>query len=1027
MSSIDGKNGKQYWRSLDQLADSPEFRQFTEREFPEGASEMTDPVTRRTFLKLMGASAALAGLTGCRRPVEKIIPYVVQPEEVIPGIPNYYATAMPFGTGAYGLVVENHEGRPTKIEGNPKHPSSLGGSNAFMQAQILGLYDPDRSQRVLHKGVSKKWSDFTAAWRELYPKFVENQGKGLAILSESFASPTMARLKAEFEAMFPQAVWATYEPVTDETLFEGIEIATGQAYQPRYHFDKADVVLSVDADFTLMESENVVNARGFIAGRRLKTEHDPMNRLYMVESMYTATGAVADHRLRLQSSQIGAFVAALAQELQAQGVPVSLDAIPVDGTAHFDKKWLEALAKDLAHAPGKCLIVAGRRQSPAVHAMVFALNTALGNIGQTVDYYPFQDVERPRLSSFTDLLAKIGNQDVNTLVMLGGNPVYDAPADMDMTRALKSLQHSIHLSSHVNETSKLAEWHLPQTHFLEAWGDVRAVDGTLSVVQPMIAPLFGAKSAIEVLSLLITGKDGRGYDLVRATWLPRLGELDFEQHWRKVLHEGVLENSAATPVVPGLNSESIRAYLQDHPIVVKSGMEIVFYASPATFDGRFANNGWLQELPDSMTKLTWDNAALMSATTAKELGVENENWVELSYRGKRLKMPVWVMPGMADKSVAVALGYGREAAGRVGDRVGFNTYRLRTSQALHFDQGLSVTKLPGTYEMACTQDHHGMDTEKLAADQIQKRLPMLIREMTLSDYQHHPDQIKRIKEHDRQIAKSLWKEPSYDEGYQWGMVIDLNACVGCNACTIACQSENNIPVVGKTEVRRGREMHWIRIDRYFTGNPEKPDDAEMVYQPVACHHCENAPCEQVCPFAATMHDKEGLNVMVYNRCVGTRYCLDNCPYKVRRFNFFNYTKATPEIVKMGMNPDVTVRFRGVMEKCTYCTQRINYTRIKVKNEFRNGTRPDQHIHDGEVVSACQQACPTQAITFGNINDPQSQVTQMKAINRDYEMLAELNIKPRTSYLAKVRNPNPELEPVAVPPTTDDDHSGGSHH
>ncbi len=1022
------QNGKEYWRSLDQLADTAEFRELVHREFPEQASEMTNPVTRRNFLTLMGASIALAGLAGCRRPVEKIMPYVIKPEEITPGVFQRYATTMPFGTSAYGVVVKSNEGRPTKIEGNEKHPSSLGAAHAFMQAAILGLYDPDRSRAVLQDGEQKEWGDFINAWRELYAQHSANKGAGLAVLGESFVSPTLARLQNEFRKNFPQARWVTYEPLGDENIYEGIKIAAGKGYQPVYQFGKADVILSLDSDFLYSESENIASARGFADGRRIQTEKDSMNRLYVVESALTVTGGMADHRMRLQNRQVGAFTAALAKELSAQGAAV--EAVRAARSENnFDKTWIGAVAKDLIRSRGRSLVVAGSRQPAEVHALVVAINSALDNIGSTVSYRELKDASLPNRKGLSELAAAMNEGQVQTLAIIGGNPVYDAPADLDFKAAMGKVKNTIHFSLYVDETSKASSWHVPQAHFLEGWGDARSADGSVSVIQPLIEPLFGGHSSVECLNLLTKASDDRGYSIVRDTWAPILKGKDFERMWRRVLHDGVLENSAGAAVSVKINSAAIAEFIQSHPFLQDTAeldnLEIVFKASASTYDGRFANNGWLQELPDPITKITWDNAAIMSSKTAQALGLQNvlingknqQPMIQLNYEGREIEMPVWVQPGHADYSIAVALGHGRESSGRVGTKAGFDVYKIRTSKAPYFDLGLKVTKSDKSYLIANVQDHSGLDSDTLVANEIKKRVPTILREATLSQYQKEPEfaqdaaGMKNLLDKDGKPYSIVDYPISYDEGYQWGMSIDLNACIGCNACTVACQSENNIPVVGKEQVSKGREMHWIRIDRYYSGSVDEP---EMAYQPVACQHCENAPCEQVCPVAATVHDKEGLNVMVYNRCVGTRYCLNNCPYKVRRFNFLEFNPGTSglggtpanEIEKMGKNPDVTVRMRGVMEKCTYCVQRISAGRIAAKKENRQ-------IRDGEVISACQQSCPTQAIVFGNINDPNSRVTQLKKMNRQYQLLEEINVRPRTSYLAKLRNPNPELETVKV--------------
>ena len=982
--------GREYWRSLDQLAETPEFREFLEREFPQGAAEFDNAISRRNFISLMGASMALAGLANCRRPVKKIIPYVAPPEEVIPGVASHYATTMPFGNSAYGLIVESHEGRPTKIEGNPDHPSTAGMSNVFLQASILGLYDPDRSKAILHDGQEADWTDFLDFWNSQYERFSLVDGEGLAILSESFSSPSLARLAGQFKRKFPKAKWIAYEPVSDENIFEGIKIASGQDLRPVYHYEKAKVILSLDSDFLYGESESIAAARGYADGRRLESEKDDMNRLYVVESGFSITGGMADHRLRTRSKLVGSFTAAVIRELGSQGVKIDaiFPQISFLAAPDFDRNWIKAVARDLIDNKGNCLIVAGHRQPPGVHAMTYAINHMLENIGNTVEFCPIEESRISNRAEFAVLTRQMSEGSITTLAILGGNPVYDACSDLKFKSALKKVENTIHLGLYADETSKEVNWHIPQSHYLESWGDTISANGTRGVIQPMIAPLFWGHNILELAGLIIYGEEASGYEIVRETWGGILPAGNFEKRWNRTLHDGFYDDGnkpeVKTTLAIGAIQEHLKNNISSYHAVIGDDIEIVFAASAAVFDGRFANNGWLQELPDPISKLTWDNAVFVSPTTAKELNLESEDVVSLEYKGNRLEAPAWILPGQADKSISIALGYGRESCGRIGDGVGFNAYLLRSSTAPDFDTGIIMSKTGIKYKLASAQDHSSMEGRPI------------VREATLEEYRNHLDFAPAMIEHPP--LKSLWKEHSYAEGYQWGMTIDLNACIGCNACTVACQSENNIPIVGKDQVSRGREMHWIRLDRYFSGDIENP---EMVHQPVACQQCENAPCEQVCPVAATVHDKEGLNVQVYNRCIGTRYCSNNCPYKVRRFNFYNFTKDTPEIVKMAQNPDVTVRSRGVMEKCTYCLQRISEAKIAAKAKGRT-------VADGEIVTACQQACPTKAIVFGNINDPESQVSKIKSQNRNYNLLEELNTRPRTSFLARIRNPNPEL-------------------
>ncbi len=981
--------GQTYWKSLGQLASDPDSRAFLEREFPPGASEPPDGVTRREILMLLGASLSLAGLAGCRRPVEEIVPYVQAPEEIIPGVPLHYATTMPFGTDAYGLVVESHEGRPTKIEGNELHPSTAGASSAWIQASVLDLYDPDRSQSVRQAGVQKSWPDFAAAWKILEEAHLADGGAGLALLVEPFSSPTAARLVARFRARFPRARLAAYEPYGDENIEAGVEAVTGRALRTVQHFERARVILALDADFLLTDGESVRNARGFAAGRRVREPGETMSRLFVVEGLLSLTGANADHRLRLKSGEIAGFLGRLQGELRRRGLESAGFAAAADAAPGAERAFIEAVAEDLLAQRGQSLIVAGRRQPPELHAAVAATNAALGNVGATVTFHEAPHLLRSSFDSLAGLVAAMRSGSVGTLVILGGNPVYDAPADLDFAGALGQVAQVVHLGSHADETAERATWHLPRAHYLESWGDAAGADGTKSVIQPLIAPLFGGRSSLELLGWLATGSETPGYDLVRESWRALLGETGFEKSWSRVLHDGLLQASAEPPV-----EAAIGRVPAPRPAPEGSDLELVFPPSAALFDGRFATNGWLMELPDPITKLTWENAALLSPQTAAELALENGDVVRVAYRERTLEAPVFVVPGQADGSVGLPLGWGRPSAGRIGSGRGFNAYSLRTLGAPGFDSGARLEKAGRNIRLATTQDHHTVD--ELGKRVREERVPTIVREATLEEFREHPDFAREMVEHPP--LESLWKEHVYTEGPQWGMSIDLGVCTGCNACVTACQSENNIPIVGKEQVINGREMHWLRVDRYFRGGAAEP---QVVYQPMPCMHCENAPCEQVCPVAATVHDAEGLNTMVYNRCIGTRYCSNNCPYKVRRFNHFNYTKDMPEIQQLASNPDVTVRSRGVMEKCTYCTQRINAAKIEAKLAGRP-------LRDGEIRTACQQACPTEAIAFGDIRDPESAVSRRKAQARDYTLLAELNNKPRTTYLAKLRNPHPRL-------------------
>jgi molybdopterin-containing oxidoreductase family iron-sulfur binding subunit len=894
----------------------------------------SNETSRREALKLMAASMGLAGLTACRRPVEKIFPVARAVEDYIPGNPLYYATAAAPGGVVTGLLVETHDGRPTKIEGNPRHPLSGGAASAFAQAEVLNLYDPDRSKVVLRDGRPSSWEEFAAAAAGL-------RGR-IRFLSPRVVSPSLEAVRKAALEKFPGSTWTEYEAVSDRAVLEGTLLAFGQPLQPHYHFGQADVVVALDADFLGLEAPSMAAIRDF-ARRRAAAA---MNRLYVAESQFSLTGAMADHRFRLRASDIEQF----ARELAA---------------------GRGAVARDLAAHKGRSLVVAGRRQPAVVHALAWWLNHQLGNLGQTVTFTAAEPA--------APITAPGG--EVDALVILGGNPAYDAPADLDFAGGLKKVPLTIHLGPDVNETARLANWHLPEAHFLEAWGDVRAADGTVTIQQPMIQPLYGGKTAAEVLALIAGYPDRRAYDIVRHYWQAQWPAAECEKRWRKALHDGVVEGTRAPEVKPALQWSPSGQAPPPAP-----GLELTFHPSWNVWDGRFANNGWMQEAPDPMTKLTWDNAALVSPATARTLGIETGDVVRIERAGRSIEIAAMVMPGQADNSIAVALGYGRRAVGRVGARTGFDVHPLRTSEAPWTVTGVTVTRTGRKHQLVSTQEHRSMEGRPL------------VREASLGEYKKDP-RFAAKPDHGVKLF-SLYEEHKYDQGNQWALAVDLNACIGCNACVVACQAENNIPIVGKEQVARGRVMHWIRLDRYFTGPPEDP---RAVAQPVACMQCENAPCEVVCPVAATSHSPEGLNDMAYNRCVGTRYCANNCPYKVRRFNFLDFHKGLAEAARMQFNPDVTVRMRGVMEKCTYCVQRIQEARIKAKAE---GHRP---IRDGEIVPACQQTCPAEAIVFGNLLDPASKVSKLRAGDRDYVLLAELNARPRTTYLAKLRNPNPEIE------------------
>ena len=966
-----------YWRSLGEREGTHEFQVALEREFPEGAADAPDGISRRTMLGLMGASLSLSGLAACRRPVEKIVPYVQAPEDMLPGIPLRYATTMPFRGSALGLLVVSNEGRPTKVEGNERHPANLGASNVWAQNAIYDLYDPDRSRVVLQAGAEKTWKDFVTYWTTLHAEHASDGGAGLAIVCEPSSSPTEARLVDLLRKRFPQARIVGWAPLGEENRQAGLAAVAGTDVEPLYRLDQARVILSLDADFLQHDPDAIRLARDYAAGRR---DVEAMNRLYVAESTLTITGIAADHRLAVPSGRIAALTLGLATELGKQGVAV---AGVKGGGGEIDAQWVAAVAKDLKANAGKSLIVTGAHQPAEVHAAVAALNAALGNVGKTVSYVAAGAGVRSRAADMQALAADLAGGRVKTLVVLGGNPAYDAPADLDFATVATKAAHRIRLGLFVDETSAVADWHLPQAHFLESWGDARSTGGPLSVVQPLIEPLFGGHSPIEMLALLESGKETAGYELVRETWKPVLGS-DFERRWERTLHDGLLADSAPPPVAPPTDMSAIATLATAAAARPATGLELVFQPSSAVYDGSGANSAWMQELPEPVSKLTWDNAALMSKRDAEALGLEDGDLATLTLGDRTMSAAVMVLPGQAVGSVSIALGYGRSAAGRVGNGVGFNAYPLRTTKALGFASGLTVAKTAGSHVLAVTHEHWSTEGRDI------------VREQTIAELKH-PHESAHGEHH--LPLESPWPERTYEDGPQWGMTIDLNSCTGCNACVVACQSENNIPSVGKDQVTRGREMHWIRIDRYFSGRPEAPES--IVFQPVPCMHCENAPCEEVCPVAATVHGSSGLNEMVYNRCIGTRYCSNNCPYKVRRFNFYNFTKDTPETLQMAYNPDVTVRARGVMEKCSYCVQRLT----RAERDAKLAGRPMQ---DGDARTACQQSCPAQAIEFGDMRDPKSRIAASKASARRYDLLGELNTKPRTSYLSRLRNPNPEL-------------------
>jgi MoCo/4Fe-4S cofactor protein with predicted Tat translocation signal len=997
--TAENKTGPQYWRSLQELAGSEEFQQALHREFPKGASEWLDTVSRRGFLKVMGASLGLAGLTsttGCvRLPLEPIVPYVRQPEGVIPGKPMYYASAVTLGGYASPVLVESHLGRPTKIEGNDQHPASLGGTDIFTQAAILGLYDPDRSQTVSSLGDVRSWQHFLSALRGPMTAQKTLQGAGIRILTPTISSPTLADQLRGFLKNYPQAKWHVYEPLNRDNVLEGGKLAFGQPVETRYDFSKADVIVSLDADFLYAGYPgNTKYIRDFAKRRNPDA---PMNRLYVIESTPSSTGAKADHRIGVQASEIqgiASVLAAFSGAMTADDAIVGLHGKDAEGRALV--KFFSAFEQDLRNHAGSSVLVVGEHQPAAVHAIAHVINAKLGNVGKTVFYTDTVDANPVnQTESIKDLAADMQAGKVDLLIILGGNPAYDAPADLNFADLLKSnkVPLRVHYGLYQNETAELCQWHISATHELEAWGDARAYDGTVSIIQPLIAPLYNGKSAIEFVALLNGQADATGYDLTRAYWQKQHSGADFEQFWRKSLHDGWIEGT--TFASKQLSAKASSASDNLFHTYVAEQFELNIRRDPTIYDGQFSNNGWMQELPKPMSKLTWDNAIQIGPKMAERLQIASQDVVELELNGKKVKGPAWIQAGHPDNSITITLGYGRTHAGRVGTAQGFNAYEFRTTAAPYIASGVKITKTGEIYKLASTQGMQSMDTPDGG------HRP-LVRETTLEEYKKEPN---FAQEEETPYDLTLYENYPYkEEKYAWGMAIDLNKCVGCNNCMIACQSENNIAVVGKEQTHIGRHMHWIRIDTYYEGDRDNP---KAFFQPVPCMQCENAPCEVVCPVGATNHSAEGLNDMVYNRCVGTRYCSNNCPYKVRRFNFLLFSDWDTPQYKMMRNPDVTVRSRGVMEKCTYCIQRINERRIDTETaSVREGK--DIRIGD-ELQTACQQSCPAGAIVFGNINDPNSNVSKWKAQARNYSLLGELNTRPRTTYLAEVRNPNPELE------------------
>ena len=1030
-SQLEAARGPKFWRSFEELAETPEFEELLHREFPRQAAEWDSRFDRREFLGLAGASLGLAGLTACsRQPPEKIVPYVRQPENLVPGRPMFFATALSQQGFGMGVLAESHLGRPTKIEGNPDHPASLGGADIYAQAAVRDLYDPDRSQALTELGKIRTWGAFLDTIGPKMEALAALGGEGLRVLTGTVTSPTLASLLQQLLAEMPNARWHQFEPAGRDPMREGLRRAFGAPADLRYDLKKADVVLAVDGDFLTSGPGAVRYAKDFASRRKVTSAEQAkaMSRLYSVESMPTSLSSVADHRLPLKPTEVGHFVLALAAQL---GVPGATT--PVGFGDGERLAWVEEVAADLEAHRGSSLVVVGEQVDPAVQTVAHAINDFLGNVGATVIYTePVEAEPVDQGASFSELLADMDAGNVDTLVILGANPVYGSLADQDVVSALDKVRLRIHLGQYADETAEHCQWHIPEAHALESWTDVRAFDGTASIAQPLVMPLYGGKTAVEVAAALLGLGTVPGDELIQETWelewKSRAGEGeptgdgepagDFESFWQRCLHDGLVPGSAAAEKAVALDAGAVAEAAGQIASASVGDLELSFRLDPSVLDGRYANNAWLQECPKPMSKLTWDNALLLSPQTARDLGFGElfdygdqrgqTPVAKVSVGDRALDVAIWAMPGQPDGTLTLHLGYGRTLAGKVGTGVGFDANQLRTTaHPWQVTEGVTVQYTGSTYLLASTQDHFSMEGRDL------------VRMAEVADFEKDPENPLHIHHH-FDTTKTLMSEEEFPyDGYAWGMSIDLTSCTGCNACLVACQAENNIPSVGKDQVSKGREMHWIRVDRYFAG-PDADHIDTVVNQPVPCMQCEQAPCEVVCPVAATVHSDEGLNDMVYNRCVGTRYCSNNCPYKVRRFNFLLYQDFETPSLQLGRNPDVSVRSRGVMEKCTYCVQRINGARIAAK-------RDDRKIQDGEIVTACEGACPSDAIVFGDINDPDSRVSRAKASPLDYSLLEELGNRPRTTYLGRIRNPNPSLVHRVEPTSAGEPDSHGTGH
>ncbi|HEY0368950.1 MAG TPA: 4Fe-4S dicluster domain-containing protein, partial [Chthoniobacterales bacterium] len=1040
------------------------------------------------------------GLTSCRRPEMHLLPFSKSVEWAIPGKALYYATAMPRRNGALPLIVATYDGRPIKIEGNPLHPTSGGGTDAFAQASILDLYDPARSARFFERvpetttehdrkggrmqhgptklvSQTRTQADFEKYLEQLRTQIAADGGAGLAFVVEETNSPTRERLRTELERMYPKMRWCVYDPLLSESQNFATQMSFGDNSRLVPQFNRADVILALDSDFLDCGDGDVASARAFSARRRVSSAKDSMNRLYVVENRYTLTGAMADHRLRVPASQIPAFTHALANKIASVTHDPGLGSViatltPPQGAMQFDDAWITECANDLISKSGASIVVAGPQQPVAVQLMVYGINAALKNIGATLLVRDFP--RNPRTQSILQLAADMNAGRVKQLFILGGDPVYNAPRglaedpqskqSLDWADLQKKVPDVVRVGYFEDATSSLAKWHVPAAHFLEAWGDALTREGSYVSIQPLIMPLFGGMSDIQILNLVLGRPHVEGPELVQDTFRASAPPGDPAAAWSNLLRDGFATHiplQDKPPTFNGNNAGGIAHNLwTSAPAPTPDAPEVVLVRDYSVDDGRYVNNGWLQEMPDPVTKLTWDNAALVSPAYARHLQASTGNMLEITITEagtsngqpvvRQLRVPALITPGHADNSITIPLGYGRVLGDpgplpysgangaehpAAGDLTGFNAYYLRTAANPHFIvadgktvKNVSVKNVGGSYDFSITQEHWSIEGRGV------------VREATLDNYRKDNHFVEKIAGDEELPPKlpTIYSHPPYNAPQQWGMAIDLNVCTGCSACVIACQAENNIPIVGKLQVSHGRAMHWMRIDRYFAtpngynqDRGEIPDDPEMVHEPMLCQHCENAPCETVCPVNATVHSEDGLNVMAYNRCIGTRYCANNCPFKVRRFNFFDYNqrpvgkrkiagpinvyeeylgpltkKGAPEITKLGRNPNVTVRMRGVMEKCTFCVQRIE--EAKIAAHAKAGPSDKTLIPRDSFTTACAQACPMDAIVFGDIADPESRVSQVKKQDRNYRLLEYLNVNTRVSYLARIRNPNPKM-------------------